>query len=1456
MKDERKTKKELIAELKKLRSKISRLEGSPTKNKVSEKNLDISEETFRLVFNSCPAGIAYYDKNGVIVDCNNQLAKMLGSTKRKIIGFNARKDIKDKDQKAAVRKALSGEIGIYEGKYKSVTGTKTIYMKTIYGPLLDYKGKLNGCVSITEDVTERKRIEDALVESKSQLEAILQTANEGFWMIDNKGNTVDVNRTLCTILKAPKSKVIGRNVTDFLDEENKKLFRKQMKAGAEGKPVSHEGIFTRLDGSKVHCHVNCSPLFDESGKKIGSFAMISDISERKKTETELQESEERYRTSIEHANDGFIYVEDGKIIFSNRKFLDILGYDNFKDVRNKQFTMFLDPEDRTTVIDIYKRRLKGEPAPSRYECKGIKKNGQQINVEISSAVSTFKENPVIIAFVHDITERKRSVDALREGEAKLKNLFDSATDAIFILDMEGNFVDINRTAHERLGYTREEMLAMNISDINHPDFAPKVPERLDQIRNHGSAKFESAHMRKDGTVMPVEVNSRIIDYDGSKVFFSFIRDITERKLAEDDLKIAYKNLEDEKARTEAIIAAMGDGISIQDTDFKILYQNDVHKGLIGSHIGKYCYNAYESRDRVCDGCPVADSFKDGRIHTSVRTLEKEDGTYYYEITASPLRNLSGQIVAGIEVVRDVTDRKRLEEDFRKSEERFRGAFETASHGMALVAPDGRWLKVNKALCNIVGYSEDELLKADFQTITHPDDLKGDLDLVNKLIAGEIQSYQMEKRYFHKKGTIVWILLSVSLVRDINGDPVHFVSQIQDISARRQAQEALLESEKRFRDLFEDSPVSLWLEDLSDLKARIDELKAKGVQDFEEYFDENPKEVIKCASLIKVIDINKATLELYNAKDKEELITNLEKTFRKESFESIKTGLIAISEGRSDINVETETQTLNGNKIFNSIKWSAVPGYEDTLSRVLVSIIDITEQKLTEEMLRQREQMYRMLIESTSALSWEFDLAAMKFTYVSPQAESITGYPPGEWTDFDFWVNMIIPEDSDWASNYCITETHKGKDHEFEYRIKTADGRIIWLRDIVTVIKEDGKPVKRRGFMFDVSERKNMEEEIRKGKNLESLGILAGGIAHDFNNLLTSILGNVSLAKTFARPEDKISERLTIAENASLRAKDLTRQLLTFSRGGAPVKKVAFISDVIKDSSSFALSGSNVKCEYSLPGDLWPVEIDEGQIGQVIHNLVINARDAMPKGGTITISGSNSIVTDDNNLSLGEGDFVQISVADKGVGISEENISKVFDPYFTTKEMGVQKGMGLGLAICHSIIKSHDGSIVVESEVEKGTTFHFYLPSTERDWLREITEESIELKDVSGSGRILVMDDEAILRDIVSIMLEEIGYEVEVAVDGHNAMDMYKNAINEDRAFDAIILDLTVPGAMGGKDTVKELIAIDPDVKAIVSSGYGNDPVIANYKDHAFKGYIMKPFKIEELGKLLKDMLKK
>jgi PAS domain S-box-containing protein len=382
---------------------------------------------------------------------------------------------------------------------------------------------------------------------------------------------------------------------------------------------------------------------------------------------------------------------------------------------------------------------------------------------------------------------------------------------------------------------------------------------------------------------------------------------------------------------------------------------------------------------------------------------------------------------------------------------------------------------------------------------------------------------------------------------------------------------------------------------------------------------------------------------------------------------------------------------------------------------------------------------------------------------------------------------------------------------------------------------------------DVTEKQKMEEEVLKAQKLDSIGVLAGGIAHDFNNILTTILGNISLAKTYVRVGDQILDRLAEAERASLRAKDLTHQLLTFSKGGAPVKKTTSIADIIKESAGFALRGSNVRCEFSIPDDLWPVEADEGQISQVIQNLIINADQAMPHGGIVTVQVKNLTVSADQGLSLKPGKYVKMSIQDQGVGIPEENLSKIFDPYFTTKP----GGSGLGLATTYSIIKKHEGYITVESEMSVGTTFTIYLPASEKK--APITPVG-RANPSAGRGRILVMDDEVMIRDLTGHILRRAGYEVAFAADGAEALALYVNGRDAGQPFDGVIMDLTIPGGMGGKEAIKRLRDIDPHVKAIVSSGYSNDPVMANFREYGFSGCVAKPYKIEELHQALHKML--
>lgn len=472
---------------------------------------------------------------------------------------------------------------------------------------------------------------------------------------------------------------------------------------------------------------------------------------------------------------------------------------------------------------------------------------------------------------------------------------------------------------------------------------------------------------------------------------------------------------------------------------------------------------------------------------------------------------------------------------------------------------------------------------------------------------------------------------------------------------------------------------------------------------------------------------------------------------------------------------------------------------------------------------------------------------------NPAYEKMLGYTAEELKHLTY-RDFTHPEDLEYEIKlYMKAKETKIDKYQLEKRYISKDGATVWVRLSCSLIRNSkGESEYIIAMAEDINERKKIEEQLRsekeslKANKLKSISILAGGIAHDFNNILTAILGNISLAKVYAGDNEEISDVLAELENASVRARDLTQQLLTFARGGLPVKNTASIAELIKESSSFILRGSSIKCEYQISEYLWPAEIDKGQINQVINNLIINAQQAMPQGGSLLIKCENKIISSKDNLPLPLGEYIKITIKDTGIGISKENLPRIFDPYFTTKEMG----SGLGLAISYSIILKHSGHISVESELESGTTFEIYLPASE-ERLKHTAEEKITL---SGSGKILVMDDEVMVREIAAKILRHIGYKTELSADGTEAIRVYVEAMTSGQPFDAVIMDLTIPGGMGGKEGVKKLLELDPGAKAIVSSGYSNDTVMSNYKEYGFSGVIVKPFNIAELSKVLNDVL--
>ncbi len=509
--------------------------------------------------------------------------------------------------------------------------------------------------------------------------------------------------------------------------------------------------------------------------------------------------------------------------------------------------------------------------------------------------------------------------------------------------------------------------------------------------------------------------------------------------------------------------------------------------------------------------------------------------------------------------------------------------------------------------------------------------------------------------------------------------------------------------------------------------------------------------------------------------------------------------------------------------------------------------DIIKRQLAEKALRESEEKYRGLIETASEAIIVIDYESGKIIDVNRKGLELLGRSAHEIIGLHY--SQIHPADETDKYTWLFKKlANYLSPPDIAYHVLHKDGSRIPVEISTSVMELEGRKII-QGIFRDLREKIKLEEEIQKAQRLESAGVLAGGMAHDFNNLLTSILGNVSLAKVFADPEGKVYERLTETEKAVMRAKNLTQQLLTFAKGGVPVTRTVDLSNTIVEAAEFALRGAKLKCKYHIAENLWPVEADLGQINQVIHNLVINAHQSMSNGGSCRMEAENILIRDTASIPLPEGRYVKVSVQDFGSGILPEYLNNIFDPFFTTK----RSGTGLGLPTAYSIIKKHGGLLTVDSEVGKGSIFHIFLPVSDKTVL-PAAEEKIHPGLHTGKGRVLLMDDDEFLLEMTSELLQHLGYTVETAKDGKEALDLYKMGLESGQKHAVVIMDLTIPGGMGGKETIRELRKLDPEAKTIVSSGYSTDPIMANFKDYGFDAMLPKPYEVAELAETLHKVI--
>ena len=994
---------------------------------------------------------------------------------------------------------------------------------------------------------------------------------------------------------------------------------------------------------------------------------------------------------IETMADGLILMDtDGRWVFVNRAIEKMSGY-NRDELLGRHYeelmTSGITAEDTERVHRTIGAALeKGVTPPMEHTIVG--KSGEKIHVAATAASIHDEEGKPsgLVVTYRDMTDQKRMEETLRESEERFRALFEGCLDAICLVDpASGAVLDANPFSSELLSRPLEDIIGRHYSELHPPEMRERAQESFrEHVEERGPGRpIETALLTADGKEVPVESLAQIIQVNGVPVLMGTFRDITERKDSEQALRHSEE-------RHRLLIHNSSDITALFDEDGTIRYVSPAIERILGYQpeelSGQPAHAILHPEDKRTMRTDLERWLKSPAGSTTGQyRYRHKDGSW--RTLESVANNCLEHPAIGAIVVnsRDVTERKRLEEELRKSEELYRFVAQNSPDIITIINPDNSFRYISPAVERILGYTPEEAIEHMGFDHVHPEDRAPTLAKYASLVENPDGMLNVRYRLRRKDGSYRFV---EAVGRNVLANPA-----------------------------------------------------------------------------VRAIALN---------------------------------------------------------------------------------VRDITERVALEEQLRRSEKRYRQLVQNSSDLTVLMD-ADSTVHYMSPAVERMLGYTPEELLG-QAGLDFHHPEDKPGmlaAVDRCLRNPDTVE--AAQYRFRHKDGSWRWLESIANNCLDDPEIGAIVVNTRDMTERKKVEEALEKSEHLESLSILCGGIAHDFNNILTAVLTNISMAQMYGELEQDIKKMLADAEKASLRGKGLTQQLLTFAKGGEPIKRAVSIATLLEDTIDFTLSGSNVRCGHDLSEDLWPVDADEGQIGQVIQNVILNAAQAMPGGGVIQVRAENVTITEQDPLPLEPGSHVKVTIVDQGIGIPEEHLKKVFDPFFTTK----QKGSGLGLSTSFSIVRRHNGTLQIESRLGGGTKIHIYLPA-----LPERGAETGASRDASyrGDERVLLIDDDETLRRSVGKGLSRLGYEVAYAEDGKEGIKIYEEARASGRPIDAVVMDLTIPGGMGGKDAARELLRTDPDAKLIVSSGYSTDPVMSDFRAHGFRAVISKPYRIEELGETLRRVL--
>ncbi len=1043
------------------------------------------------------------------------------------------------------------------------------------------------------------------------------------------------------------------------------------------------------------------------------------------------------------------------------------------------------------------------------------------------------------------TLSSRDFSRLQDG------ILNNVQGAVMATDTDMKIIYWNRYSEIMHQYKAEEVLGKNIIDIRVP---PENREKAKAVtaslieKDYLEGEFES--VRKDGSRFPTYIRTTAIkDRSGKVIGFVGIHvDITDRKKAEaeikdlaSDLEMKVTEIQDryetacEMLKKEAAGRRRSEEMLRESEEsMRLLLDNlPMHVGVISK--GKYfIWNkfsekmfGYKSAEVIGKMSPVdmhvseeaaADVIRQassrGKYDAEVMLKRKDSTEFPAHLVVVPAHpDASGDgVFYGIAM--DTTMIRHSESRLRESESTLRAILNSSKESILLVDRSGNIVEINNASVKKIGLAREAIIGRNVSEFGPPEDHEVNWRHFEKVInSGTAQKFE---GFNH--GRICEYSFYPAVSED--GSVSAVAAYITDVTEKREFEEKLRISEQNYRSIFESVDVPILISDY------------------------------ECAL---VFDANRSAYEYFGVNSPEffnrpDFWRGMNPPFSYEDglekWASVKIGgpqhfewLTRNSKGEMRwVEVFVKIVEIGGKKTFISMFY------------------DIHERKTFIEALkashaetRKSDEIYRTLAESADQMIFMIDGSGI-IKYVNQFAAKSYGLAACEIIGRKH-DDLFTPEIAQ-RHNAQIKKVFETGKPIYSYdrmeRMKNPD-RIIWIDAMLVPVRDDeGNVLAVIGISRDITERKKLNEEIIRSSKLESLGTLAGGIAHDFNNVLMGIIGNLAMAKKRAPEDEKLYINLQRAEKIAYKAKNLTEQLITFSRGGAPVKKTMSLSELIRETALFATTGSNVECVFSLAEDLWPVEVDEGQITQVFTNIVINSQQAMPDGGNIVIRGENILAELERSAMAPAGKYVSISFSDSGCGISLEDMPRIFDPFFSKKETG----KGLGLATAYSIIKRHSGTIKVESD-NRGTTVTVWLPAADGSLTQEKNPIKTSRSEFFGC-RVLVMDDDEAVLFPICDMLADLGCIVRSAINGEQAYEEFEHCLSHGSPFDVVILDLVVKGGMGGLETFKKIREINKDASVVVSSGYSNDPVIANYKDYGFCGALIKPYRQEQVYEILQD----